>query len=122
MAGNKAIFDTAMKRAHDHAWANQWDRALKEYNRALAEFPTDRTVLRNRAQCLLRLRKWQEAETAYTDLTVSDPSDLFALNRLAEIYLAQRQMERAVETYNRLADLYIKSNQIHEAIRALIIA
>ena len=120
MAGNKAIFDTAMKRAHDHAWANQWERALKEYDRALKEFPNDRTVLRNRAQCLLRLRKWQEAETSYTELTVSDPSDLFALNRLAEIYLAQRQMERAVETYNRLADLYIKSNQIHEAIRALL--
>ena len=120
MAGNKAIFDTAMKRAHDHAWANQWERALKEYDRALGEFPNDRTVLRNRAQCLLRLRKWQEAEAAYTDLTKSDPSDLFAFNRLAEIYLAQRQMERAVDMYNRLADLYVKSNQTHEAIRALL--
>ncbi|HUP28288.1 MAG TPA: tetratricopeptide repeat protein, partial [Chloroflexia bacterium] len=120
MAANKAIFETAMKRAHDHAWANQWGRALKEYDRALAEFPSDRTVLRNRAQCLLRLRRWEDAETAYSDLISSDPADLFALNRLAEVYLAQRRLEQAAEAYNRLADLYVANNQLHEAVRALM--
>lgn len=58
MAGNKAIFDTAMKRAHEYAWANQWERAMKEYGRAMAEFPDDMTARRNMAQCMFRLRKW----------------------------------------------------------------
>jgi tetratricopeptide (TPR) repeat protein len=119
MAGNKAIFDTAMKRAHEYAWANQWERAMKEYGRALAEFPDDRTAQRNMAQCLFRLRQWPEAQKAYEDLMKSDPDDLFALNRLAEIHLGLNQHDKAFSSYMRLADFYTQKNQFHEAIRAL---
>ncbi|MDQ6694179.1 MAG: tetratricopeptide repeat protein, partial [Chloroflexota bacterium] len=119
MAGNKAIYDTAMKRAHDYAWANSWDRAIKEYDRALAEFRGDRTAERNKAQCFFRLKQWPQALEAYEHLSQEDPSDLFALNRLAEIYLASHKTESSQETYFRLADLYVANNQYHEAIRAL---
>ncbi|MFL5735522.1 MAG: tetratricopeptide repeat protein [Chloroflexia bacterium] len=119
MAGNKTIYDTAMKRAHEYAWSNQWDRALKEYGRALAEFPNDRTAQRNMAQCMFTLRQWPKAMTAYENLLNTDPTDAFAINRLAEIYLALGQKDRAQLTYDRLADLYLKNNQLHEAIRAL---
>src|SRR5207253_1990325 len=115
----KAIFDTAMKRAHEYAWANQWERAMKEYGRALAEFPDDRTAQRNMAQCLFRLRQWPQAQAAYEDLMKSDPSDLFALNRLAEIHLALGKQPQALAAYMRLADLYTQKNQFHEAIRSL---
>ena len=119
MAGNKSIYDTAMKRAHEYAWANQWERAMKEYGRAITEFPNDRTAQRNLAQCMFRLRQWPQALEAYERLLDADPTDAFALNRLAEIHLALGQQESADTTYNRLADLYIENNQLHEAIRAL---
>src|SRR5688500_17710365 len=119
MAGNKAVYETAMKRAHEFAWSNQWDRALKEYDRALAEQPDDRTAHKNKAQCLFRLHEWPQALAAYEALLRLDPGDLFAVNRLAEIYLALGQPDKARATYDRLADLYLQSNQFHEAIRAL---
>ena len=119
MAGNKAIFDTAMKRAHEFAWSNQWERAHKEYARALAEFPEDRTAQRNMAQCLFRLRLWPQAQTSYETLLKADPDDLFAFNRLAEIYLALGQHEKSKEAYLELAGMYTAKNQYHEAIRAL---
>ncbi|HEX8229115.1 MAG TPA: tetratricopeptide repeat protein [Chloroflexia bacterium] len=119
MAGNKAIYDTAMKRAHDHAWANQWDRAIKEYDRALAEFPDDLAACRNKAQCHFRLRQWPEALAAYSSLVQKDQADLFAVNRLAEIHLALGQSEEASGIYFTLADKYSAQNQFHEAIRAL---
>src|SRR5512133_119514 len=119
MAGNKAIFDTAMKRAHEYAWANQWERAMKEYGRALTEFPDDRTAQRNMAQCLFRLRQWPQAQAAYEELMKGDPDDLFALNRLAEIHLALGKQDAALKVYMRLADLYTQKNQFHEAIRSL---
>jgi tetratricopeptide (TPR) repeat protein len=108
-----------MKRAHQYAWSNQWDRAIKEYNRALTEMPSDSTAQRNMAQCHFRLKQWPQALSAYQALLNSDPSDLFAMNRLAEIYVALGQHEQAIATYTRLADLYVQGNQFHEAIRAL---
>ncbi|MGA7731353.1 MAG: tetratricopeptide repeat protein [Chloroflexia bacterium] len=119
MAGNKAIFDTAMKRAHEYAWANQWERAMKEYGRALSEFPDDMTARRNMAQCLFRLRRWAQAMEAYEALVQADPSDLFGVNRLAEIHLAIGNTDEAKATYMRLTDLYTGKNQFHEAIRAV---
>lgn len=119
MAGNKAIFDTAMKRAHEFAWSNQWERAHKEYARALAEFPNDRTAQRNMAQCLFRLRLWPQAQASYEALFKAEPDDLFAFNRLAEIHLALGQHDKSKETYLKLAELYIAKNQYHEAMRAL---
>jgi tetratricopeptide (TPR) repeat protein len=119
MAANKAIYETAMKRAHDYAWANQWERALKEYSRALAEFPEDNAAKRNMAQCLFRLRRWGEALEAYQSLVNADPTDLFALNRLAEVYLALGQPDKAIDAYNKLADAYLDQHQVHEAVRAL---
>ena len=119
MAGNKSIYDTAMKRAHEYAWANQWERALKEYGRALSEFPNDRTAQRNMAQCMFRLRQWPQALSAYERLLSADATDAFALNRLAEIYLALGQQDNAQTAYTGLADLYIENNQVYEAIRAL---
>src|SRR5437016_9462333 len=119
MAGNKTIYDTAMKRAHEYAWSNQWDRAMKEYSRALSEFPDDRTAQRNMAQCMFTMRQWPQALAAYENLLNADPSDAFAINRLAEIYLALGQQDRAQATYSRLANLYLENNQLHEAIRAL---
>jgi tetratricopeptide (TPR) repeat protein len=119
MAGNKSIYDTAMKRAHEYAWANQWERAMKEYGRALSEFPNDRTAQRNMAQCMFRLKQWPQALAAYEKLLAADPTDAFALNRLAEIYLALGQQSSAADAYTRLADLYMENSQVYEAIRAL---
>ncbi|MEO5953657.1 MAG: tetratricopeptide repeat protein, partial [Chloroflexia bacterium] len=119
MAGNKAIFDTAMKRAHEYAWANQWERAMKEYGRAMAEFPDDMTARRNMAQCLFRLRRWAPALEAYEALAKDESGDLFTVNRLAEIHLAMGSLDQAKATYMRLVDLYVGKNQFHEAIRAL---
>src|SRR5436189_936741 len=119
MAGNKTIYDTAMKRAHEYAWSNQWDRAMKEYSRALSEFPDDRTAQRNMAQCMFTMRQWPQALAAYENLLNADPSDALPLNRVTEIYPALGQQDLAQAAYTRLANLYLDNNQLHEAIRAL---
>jgi tetratricopeptide (TPR) repeat protein len=120
MAGNKATYDTAMKRAHQYAWSNQWERALKEYSRALTEQPDDLPARRNVAQCYFKLKQWPQAQEAYGSLLATDPRDFFALGRLAEIYLALGRQDQALATYNHLADLYMENNQVHEAMRALL--
>ena len=88
MAGNQAVFDAAMRRAQGYAFENQWDRALKEYQRAIAEFPNDGQARQNYAQALYRLQQYPQALEEYTGLLKVHPSDPFLLNRLAEINVA----------------------------------
>src|SRR5690349_5379864 len=89
MAGNQAVFDAAMRRAQGYAFENQWDRALKEFQRALEEYTL-----------LLKLR----------------PNDAFLLNRLAEISQGLGRKADAQQYYALLAQVYVSQNQPREAI------
>jgi tetratricopeptide (TPR) repeat protein len=118
MAGNQAVFDAAMRRAQGYAFENQWDRALKEYQRAIAEFPNDGQARQNYAQALYRLQQYPQALDEYTGLLKAHPSDPFLLNRLAEINVAMGRRADAGTFYQQLAQVYLGQNQTREAINA----
>ncbi len=119
MAGNKALYDTALKRGHDYAWQNQWDRALKEYQRAVGEFPSDRDARGSLALAYLRLKQWPDALREYLELAKDKPKDTFIQSRLADIYVATDDGPAAERTYFGLSDLFEQQNQPSEAVKAL---
>ena len=45
MAGSRRQYERAMKRAADHAEKKEWDKAVDQYQQALAEFPDDGAAL-----------------------------------------------------------------------------
>jgi len=51
----------AMSNADRHRWSSQWDDAVKEYRRALAEFPDDATARSALDFCYMQLKQWQQA-------------------------------------------------------------
>src|SRR5215211_7744756 len=118
MAGNQAVFDAAMRRAQGYAFENQWDRALKEYQRALAEFPNDVQARTNYAQALYRLQQFGPAQEEYALLLKLRPNDPFLLNRLAEISQHMGRKADALNYYALLAQVYLGQNQTREAIAA----
>jgi tetratricopeptide (TPR) repeat protein len=119
VAGNKAAFDAAMKRAQDYAFENAWDKALREYQRALDEFPDDANAQTNMAQALFRLQQWPAALQAYNNLLRVRPSDPFVLNRIAECQVSLQQPADAERTYMQVATVYGAQNQIRDALGAL---
>jgi lipoprotein NlpI len=44
LAGDKKIYEKAMREGHSFAWGGEWDKALGAYERALAEMPDDSEV------------------------------------------------------------------------------
>jgi tetratricopeptide (TPR) repeat protein len=119
VAGDKAAFDAAMKRAQDYAFENAWDKALREYQRALDEFPDDANAQTNMAQALFRLQQWPAALQAYNNLLRVRPSDPFVLNRIAECQVSLQQPADAERTYMQVATVYGAQNQIRDALGAL---
>jgi hypothetical protein len=41
MAGNRVVYQDAIRKAHNAAWDGKWSKAIDEYHRALREFPSD---------------------------------------------------------------------------------
>jgi tetratricopeptide (TPR) repeat protein len=119
VAGNKAAFDAAMKRAQGYAFENAWDKALREYQRALEEFPDDPEVRTNLGQAYFRLQQWAPALESYQALLRLRPGDPFVLGRIADCQMALNQRTEAETTYMQVAQVYLAGNQTREAMTAL---
>ncbi|MGC8875361.1 MAG: tetratricopeptide repeat protein, partial [Chloroflexia bacterium] len=119
MAGNRGIYNAAMKRAQEHAWKREWSEALREYQRAATEFPDDLDARLGTAAAWAGLSRWPEALQIYEQLHREMPEDPVILERLAEAYVRVEDRTRARDAYLRLSDLHVLHQKIPQAIGAL---
>jgi tetratricopeptide (TPR) repeat protein len=119
MAGNRGIYNAAMKQAQAHAWEAKWRAALKEYQRAAEEFPDDLDALMGIATANVGLKRWKDARKIYEELSNSRPKDLVILERLAEIYVETKDISKARAAYFRLSGQYVINRKVAQAITAM---
>ncbi len=119
MAGNRGIYNAAMKRAQAYAWKQEWGEALREYQRAAAEFPDDPDARLGIAAAYTGLARWTEALQVYEQLHREMPDDPVILERLADALVQLKDRTRARDAYLRLSDLYVFHQKVPQAIATL---
>ncbi len=119
MAGNRGIYNAAMKRAQELAQKQQWAAALREYQRAAAEFPEDMDARLGIAAAYAGLQRWKEAQEVYRKLQQETPEDPVILERLAESYIQGKDLAQAREVLLRLSDLHVLHRKVPQAIAVL---
>ncbi len=119
MAGNRGIYNAAMKKGQEHARKQEWSAALKEYQRAAAEFPDALDARLAIASAYAGLERWREALDIYQALQQTRPEDPVLLERLAEVYVQLRNIDKARETYLRLSDQHVVHKKLPQAIGVL---
>lgn len=103
MAGNRRLYEHALRRATEFYERKQWEKALAEFQNALAEFPEDLVVLERTADIFERLGRAEEA--AQTCLTA------------AGVYSRQGQQPQAVEYWERAIRL---DDSLYDAHKSLV--
>ena len=79
MAGNRQMFEAAIKRGHALARQQAWDKAIVEYRRALAEFPNDLSALTAAASVLIKLKRLPDALTVLQHACQLKPDEVATL-------------------------------------------
>jgi tetratricopeptide (TPR) repeat protein len=154
MPGNRQIYEQAMQMGHSAAWDQEWDKAIASYGRAVQELPEDPAAHNSLGLALLNARRLEDALKVYTRAHQLAPDDPIPLEKsadvlerlgrlkeaaqqyvnVAEIYLAQRDLEKAianweravnlnaalVQIFQRLALAYERTGQKNQAIRAYL--
>src|SRR5713226_3279657 len=107
MAGSKATFNDAINRGHNAAWDGEWLVAIKEYQRALVEFPQDASVHLSLAHAHQDRGQLENAVHECRIASKLQPHDIVPLARLAALLVKLQRASEAASIYLSLAEIHV---------------
>ncbi len=116
MAGNRNIYDHAMLEANSAAWDQHWDKAIAGYRQALDEFPDDGNALSNLGLTLLATDKLEDALVVYQRAARLNPKDPVAIEKCGELFERIGRTPEAAQMYLTVAELYLGQRDVSKAI------
>lgn len=117
MAGNRQIFEQAMRQGTNYAWDRKWNKAIAEYQQAIAEFPKEAPAYIALGQALSHAGRLAEALEAYQRVARLTPDDPLALARVAELQEQLGDVAGATQTWLHTADLHLRHQSVDAAIK-----
>lgn len=118
-AAKQEVFQQALRRGHSFAWDRQWAQAVTAYQAALAEAPDDPAALTGLGMALLQLNRLPEALTTYQRLARLNPSDIVALEKVANIQEKLGQPTEAARTLLLLAEAHLRQRKGQDEAAAI---
>ena len=117
MAGNRQVFEQAMRQGTNFAWEKQWNKAIVEYQRAISEFPNEAPAHTALGQALVYAGHSREALGAYQKAARLTPDDPLALERVSELQEQSGDLVGAVQTWLHIADLHLRRRDVDAAVQ-----
>ena len=118
MAGNRKVYEKAVRQALNFAWEGKWEKALGAYKEALAEMPDDPVVHNHLALAYFELERFEPAQEAYRRASQLEPDDPDPLARIAEIHGRLGQRHAAADAFFSLAEIHRRQQAWTQAIQA----
>ena len=116
MTQRQEVFQQAMNQGHSAAWDQLWDRAAGFYRQALGEFPDDAQALNSLGLALIELQEYDEALMCYQKAARAAPEDPIPLEKVAQLSERMGHLDRAIQASLRAANLYLKNREVNKAI------
>ncbi|HVO71156.1 MAG TPA: tetratricopeptide repeat protein [Aggregatilineaceae bacterium] len=116
MAGNRQIYDQAMNMGHQSAWDQEWDKAIAAYGRAVKEMPEDPAAHNSLGLALLQARRLEDALKVYTRAHQLAPDDPIPLEKSADVLERLGRLKEAAQQYVNVAEVYLSQRDLEKAI------
>jgi tetratricopeptide (TPR) repeat protein len=118
LAGEKQAYEKAISAGLNLAWEGEWEKALAEYEKALAEMPDDPAVHSHMGLAYLELERFEPALEAYTKTSRLTPDDPAPLVRIATIHERLGKRHAAADAVFSMAGIHQRQRNWKEAIQA----
>jgi len=116
MAGREDLFQQAMSQGHSAAWDQAWERAASYYRQALEFSPAHPRALASLGLALYELQQYDDALKVYLQAAKVSPGDPLPLEKLTQLYERKGDLERASKACMQAAELYLKNRDVNKAI------
>lgn len=116
MPGNRQVYEQAMNAGHSAAWDQDWIVAVEAYGRAIREFPTDPDAHIHLGLGLLELGRLDDAYKVYTRAHQLSPDDPIPLEKSADVLERLGRLREAAQQYVNVSEIYLSQRDIDKAI------
>ncbi len=116
MAQNREAFEQAMNAGHNAAWEQSWGEAIAAYGRAIQEFPEDPDAHIHLGLSLLKAGRLDDALKVYTRAHQLASDDPIPLEKSAEVLETMGRLREAAQQYVNVAEIYLSQRDLDKAV------
>lgn len=116
MTGNWERYEASMNAGHDAAWENNWGDAVRYYTLAVQEIPDDGEAHLSLGWALLSTGRLEDALRVYKRTHQLLPDDPAPLERSADVLERLGRLREAAEQYIAVADIFLAQRDLDKAI------
>lgn len=116
MPGNRELYEQEMNAGYESAWDQNWKAAANHYGRALQEFPDDPDAHLNLGFALLQEDRLDEALRVYSRAHQIAPNDPIPVEKSAEVLEKMGRVKESAQQYASVAEIYLNQRDIDKAV------
>jgi len=105
-----------MNEGHSAAWDQEWSKAASSYRNALQEIPDHPKALNSLGLALFQQGNYEEALQIYKRVAQVTPQDAVPMEKLAQLLERTGHLKEAVNAAFRAADLFLNQRDVDKAI------
>ncbi len=116
MAQDRARYEESLNRGHAYSWDQQWEEAVAEFKKAVAEFPAEPAPYAGIGMAYLELERLQEALDAYKQAARLAKGDVIYLRQVADVQEQLGRRREAGQTYMAIGEALLKQKLLDDAM------
>jgi tetratricopeptide (TPR) repeat protein len=116
MAGNREVYEQALRQGNSFAWDQKWDQAITAYQRALTEFPGDSVAMDHLGLAFMQSGQLDQAQMVYQEAIRTDPQNPIPHEKIAEILERDGKVVESVQLRLSAAELFLARREADKAI------
>lgn len=116
MPGREDIFQKSMNEGHSAAWDQEWGKAAAAYRKALQEMPDNPKALNSLGLALFQQGDYEQALQIYKRAAQVSPDDPSPMEKLGQLLERTGHLKEAIDIAARAAELFLNQRDVDKAI------
>ncbi len=116
MPGREDIFQKSMNEGHSAAWDQEWGKATAAYRKALQEIPDNPKALNSLGLALFQQGNYEEALQIYKRAAQVSHQDPSPMEKLAQLLERTGHLKEAIDAALRAAELFLNQRDVDKAM------
>jgi len=105
-----------MNEGHSSAWDQEWNKAASAYRKALQEIPDHPKALNSLGLALFQLGEYDEAQQIYKRVAQIAPKDPVPMEKLAQLLERTGHLKEAIDSAAKAAELFLNQRDVDKAV------